>query len=486
MDLLQVKGSQIVDAHGQPVMLRGTCIGGWMNMENFLNGYPGTESGVRAAMAQELGSGKAAFFFERLLDYTLAEEDIAFIRACGATVVRLPLNYRHFERDEDPFVYREAGFERLSRAVEWCARHGLYVILDLHAVQGSQNPDWHSDAPSRQNRFWHSRQDQDRFVALWEEFARRFNGNPTIAGYNLMNEPVTDTPRGFLLYPPQTEWAIFNAIYRRTVTAIRAIDPDHIIFLEGDLFSNRFDQLDPPFADNLVYSSHNYTPACWGPGPYPGTYPDSIMPTGAEYWDSARTVQALMQHEGTHYARQHNVPLWVGEFGSVFDGPPQEEEDRLQALEDQVIAFNAHALHWTTWTYKDVGVMGWLRLHPDSDYMQVVRPVIEKGRELHTDSWRTGRASRSAALLDELTAAVHEVLALPDLNPALLRRGLANAAMSSYASDLLQYTFARQFKGMSEAGLDRILQSWKLDHCQPREGYITLMKRHLAAPERQN
>jgi hypothetical protein len=34
MDMLQVHGNQIVDARGTPVRLRGTCVGGWMNMEN--------------------------------------------------------------------------------------------------------------------------------------------------------------------------------------------------------------------------------------------------------------------------------------------------------------------------------------------------------------------------------------------------------------------------------------------------------------------
>lgn len=48
MDLLQVNGNQIINAQGQPVRLRGTCVGGWMNMENFINGYPGVEYGIRA------------------------------------------------------------------------------------------------------------------------------------------------------------------------------------------------------------------------------------------------------------------------------------------------------------------------------------------------------------------------------------------------------------------------------------------------------
>ena len=38
---LKVSGTKIVDAQGNPVMLRGAGLGGWMNMENFITGYPG-------------------------------------------------------------------------------------------------------------------------------------------------------------------------------------------------------------------------------------------------------------------------------------------------------------------------------------------------------------------------------------------------------------------------------------------------------------
>ena len=55
MDMLQIRNGKIVDNAGKPVQLRETCVGGWMNMENFINGYPGSESGLRAALAGELG-----------------------------------------------------------------------------------------------------------------------------------------------------------------------------------------------------------------------------------------------------------------------------------------------------------------------------------------------------------------------------------------------------------------------------------------------
>ena len=174
---LSVRGEHILDSSGTQVHLRGPCIGGWMNMEDFITGHPGAEHGFRVALSDALGAGRATFFLDRLLDYFFAEDDVAFLASLGASVVRIALNYRHFESDADPFNYIESGFARLDHAVSWCTRHGLYVILDLHAVQGWQNSDWHSDNANRVSLFWDHRQFQDRFVALWVELARRYRGN---------------------------------------------------------------------------------------------------------------------------------------------------------------------------------------------------------------------------------------------------------------------------------------------------------------------
>jgi endoglucanase len=35
LDFLRVRGSEIVNERGEVVRLRGFCLGGWMNMENF-------------------------------------------------------------------------------------------------------------------------------------------------------------------------------------------------------------------------------------------------------------------------------------------------------------------------------------------------------------------------------------------------------------------------------------------------------------------
>lgn len=476
MVLLSVKGNQIVTPHGEPVRLRGVGVGGWMNMENFINGYPGAEHGIRTALATVLGPARGRFFFDRLLDYFLAEEDLAFIRARGANVVRLPLNYRHFESDRKPFRYLEPGFERLNQVIEWCAKHDLYAILDLHAAQGWQNTGWHCDNDSRHALLWQHPHFQDRFVALWKEIARRYRGNPTVAGYNLVNEPDSGAVNGRFRDDYEPDWEAINGLYRRTVQAVRAVDPEHIIFLEGDIFSRRFRGLDPPFAENLVYSSHNYTGVGFGPGSYPGEYQ-------GERWDRSRLKEEFLAQEGTRYAQEHNVPLWVGEFGSVYNGPAAERPDRLRALDDQIDIFEEFGCHWTVWTYKDVGVMGWVELNPESEYMQRVAPVLQAKRLLNTDFWMHWLPPTAAnELIEKLAWLVEDTLGDPDLDPRAIRRYLAESTLAGYVASLMQPTWAKRFTGLSEADLDRLAASFALERCRPHRELLAVIEKHTSRP----
>ena len=352
-------------------------------------------------------------------------------------------------------------------------KHGLYVIIDLHAVQGWQNPDWHCDNPSRQTLFWTQKQFQDRFVALWEELARRYAGNPTVAGYNVMNEPVTNTPFGRFSSSYAPNWDIINLVYRRVVTAIRAIDPDTIIFLEGDYFSSLFSGLEPPFAENLVYSSHNYSPSGFGPGSYPGTYQ-------GEYWDRAKQEEIYLKHEGTRYTQANHVPLWVGEFGSVYNGPTVEKEDRLRALDDQLGVFGQHGAHWTTWTYKDVGVMGWMTLAPESEYRRAIRPALQAKYDLYSDFWMKWLPLTPVARdVEKLADKIESAMAPFNIDRSANRNYLMQHTLSGYVGNLLQPYFAKCFQDMTENEIDGVLQSFKLKNCMPNKELIALLKKHL-------
>lgn len=483
MELLQVKNEKIVTRSGMLVWLRGTCVGGWMNMEDFINGVPGTESSLRKHMVSVLGEENGKLFFDQMMDNFLCESDVRFISEMGANCVRLALNYRHFEDDSAPFAYKEEGFRRLDEMIAWCEKFGLYVILDMHAVQGWQNSHWHCDNERGASLFWTHKHFQDRLAALWQEIARRYRGKGVIAGYDLMNEPSSNTPNGdhaFDFYENfRPDWSGINGVYRRLVHDIRQADPEHIIFIEGDHYGSDFDGLEEPFADNLVYSSHNYTPPGIGPAPYPGHYGH---PNAGFYWDRHKHYRQFMSDSGTAFARKHNVPLWVGEFGAQFHGPQEQVGYRLHSMDDQLSVLNQCGVHWTTWTYKDVGVMGWVTLNPESELMQIVKPVQHMKETLGAENYVVafnGSPGREKA--NELANLILEVSKAP-YNREDNAKALACAALYGYTAAMLQTVYALRFKGMNAADIRRVMQAYHFQNCIVNQRYAEILRHRLTEP----
>lgn len=116
--ILRTQGTEVVGEDGKPVILRGAALGGWMNMENFITGYPGHESEHRAAMKKVLGQENYEFFFDKWLEYFFTDADAVFFASLGLNALRLPFNYRHFEDDMNPRVLKKEGFKHLDRVID--------------------------------------------------------------------------------------------------------------------------------------------------------------------------------------------------------------------------------------------------------------------------------------------------------------------------------------------------------------------------------
>jgi len=363
---LKTYRNQIQNQVGEVVRLQGVGLGGWMNMENFVTGFPANESAFHQVVHRALGEDKANFLFDRYLEYFFTEEDARFIRSLGLNLVRLPFNYRHFENDMNPTVMCETGFKHLDRVVKICAENEIYTILDLHAAAGYQNQDWHSDNPSQKALFWQHKHFQDRTIWLWEKIAEHYKDNPWVAGYDPLNEP--SDPSGVLL----------DAFYQRVITAIRKIDSQHIIFLEGNRYSQDFSVFGPPLP-NVVYTLHNYAvPGFIDGGPYPGV-------SRGEYYDKTVLYDEVIKT--CQYMLENHTPIWVGEFGPVYTGIPENDAMRYKILKDQLSFYKDLGASWCLWTYKDLGLQGVVNLCPGSKWMQKIQPVLNKKAALGVDSW---------------------------------------------------------------------------------------------------
>lgn len=451
--VLRVDGTRILSGD-TPVLLRGFGLGGWMNMENFITGYAGSESQQRRALRRVLGDDGYDRFFDRFLSVFFTDEDAAFLQGLGLNSVRIPFNYRHFEDDDAPFEIKEEGFRLLDQVVDACARHGIYAILDLHALPGSQNQHWHSDNPTQWAAFWGQRQFQDRVVNLWQRIASHYRGNPWVAGYNPVNEP--GDAHGDAIGP----------FYRRIEAAIRAVDPEHILFLDGNRYSTQFDQLGDPLP-NCVYTAHDYAlPGFVDGGPYPGE-------SRGQFVDRDRVEQTFLSR--TQYMRETGTPIWVGEFGPVYTGDPVRDEQRYRLLEDQLEIFARHDASWALWTYKDIGLQGVATVDPGSAYLQRLAPFLERKQRFGVDSWGSTDAG-VRGILDPIEKLFREEF--PDFQPYPwgAHRWIHGHVRHVMLAEAMVDEFARAFDGVVPAQAEGLADAFAFGNCLVRTRLATILQ----------
>jgi hypothetical protein len=439
-------------------MLKGTALGGHLNMENFITGYSGHEHEHRAAMAEVLGQEKAAYFFDRFIHYFFRDEDAAFFASLGLNCIRVPFNYRHFIDDSNPTVIKQSGFDLLDNIVDICARHGLYVILDLHSVPGGQNQDWHSDSGVSRALFWDFKVFQDQAIDLWVKLAQHYVGNPVIAGYNPLNEPA------------DPEHIRLIAWYERAEKAIRSVDPDHILFFDGNTYAMDFSRFESVLP-NSVYACHDYAMLGF---PIPGQAPYSGTPE-----QNAKLRRQF--NRKAEFTSKHGVPLWNGEWGPVYSDERKDpngaatNQARLGVLREQLNIYAETQTSWSIWTYKDVGYQGMVYASPDSPYMKLIEPFVEKKQALGLDFWgvvdKSGVADVYEPFVDSLREMVPEHLQNSKYPPTWsFDRQVERVVRECLMSEYLGKEFAELFVGKSFEEIDELAASFKFENCIKRDG----------------
>lgn len=465
--ILKVDGELVVGDDGKPVILRGAGLGGWMNMENFITGYPGMESQHRAAMLRVLGKEKYEFFFDKWLEYFFTEADAKFFASKGLNCLRIPFNYRHFEDDANPRVLKEGGFKYLDRVIELCAREKIYTILDMHTVPGGQNPDWHSDNVTNYAAFWDYKDHQDRTVWLWEQIAARYKDNPWVAGYNPINEPCD----------PQ-HWRL-PAFYDRLEPAIRKVDPNHILWLDGNTFAMQWKFFDKALP-NCVYALHDYT--SYG-------FPKGETFTGSSEQKNLLELQFLKKAEIMYKLK---TPIWNGEFGPVYANPSldQNAEEvnaaRYNVLGAQLSLYDKYKIHWSIWLYKDIGIQGMIHTNPSSKYMRTIASWLARKRALQLDAWGRYPSKEVEDVIYPLCEYIDKVCPTSkDQYPPNwpTERQITRIINQIYMSTCVQDEFASLFKDMSFEELEECARSFHFDECVQRDGLNKALEEHAAVGE---
>ncbi len=342
-DFLKADGKVIKNQKGEEIVLRGTNIGGWLVQEGWMTPtnapYQKETLGV---LTQRFGEEVKDQLIAVYEDNYLTEKDLDLVGEMGMTVLRLPFTYMNLLDSKGQLKVQ--AWDRLDWLIENCGKRGIYVILDMHGAQGSQNGHDHSGDASDGSRFFEDEAYITNTIYLWEEIAKHYGGNATVAAYDILNEPGGDQNK-----TTKKQWDVFDQIYK----GIRAVDPEHMIMMESCW--EPINLPDPTVYgwENVVYQYHNY---CWNA--------DNDFKKQKAFVD--QKVAAIGRAD-------YNVPTYIGEFTAFVN---------LEAWQYTLAKYNEAGYSWTTWTYKVTGNSSWGIMNqnvPKVDiYKDSAEEIIEK------------------------------------------------------------------------------------------------------------
>lgn len=299
---LHTDGRCMVNGDGKTVVLRGWGMGNWMNPEGFMiGGVPlfvenadfndfalprRFERGrtMETTVRELCGSKYARDYWIRWAKNYVTEEDIRLMAKMGYNSVRLPISSRLFLAEEPEIIWVEDGFAILDQVLDWCEKYKIYAILDMHGAPGGQSALACDDGLDNRPHMFTEPESRERAILLWEEFARRYADRWIVGGYDLINEPLSGPDCAYLI--PE-----LGKFYDELIPRIRKYDKNHMLTLEGAVFSMDMDIFD-----------HEYDPECHNWCIHTHFYHFS-----PEVRDLYRFLDSSVRC---------NVPIWIGEGGS--------------------------------------------------------------------------------------------------------------------------------------------------------------------------
>lgn len=265
------------------------------------------------------------------------------IQERGYNLIRLPYSNQMFDPgsapnsidyDKNPDLKGLTPIQIMDKLIEKAGDRGMKIFLDRHRPgSGGQSELWYTADYSEQ-----------RWIDDWKMLAKRYNGNDTVIGADLHNEP--HGPASWGTGDPATDWQLAA---ERAGNAILSVNPHWLIIVEGieknvqgysDGYwwggnlkgvANHPVELDVP--NQLVYSAHDYGPGVasqpWFSDP---SFPDNMPAIWDAYWG--------------YISKQNIAPVIVGEFGGRSVDMSSVEGIWQNRLVDYI---GENELYWTYW-----------------------------------------------------------------------------------------------------------------------------------------
>jgi hypothetical protein len=260
----------------------------------------------------------------------------------------------------------EADLKTLMTALDEAQTAGVKVVLAPISLPGARWKQLNGDKDDA--RLWKDAAFQDQAAAFWRTLAGRLRGHRALVAYNPLNEPHPERAFGFddALGEGFRAWrakikdtpADLDAFNRRIVAAIREVDPEMPILLDGWAYASPLGlaELQPIAGDGILYAFHFYDPWDYttfrvnqGRYAYPDRLPGASGASGPWSKDSFRGRIAPV----ARWAQQHGVPrtrIVAAEFGV-----DRRVSGAAAYLADLVSVLNEGGWHWAFYAFRNDG-----------------------------------------------------------------------------------------------------------------------------------
>ena len=349
---LHAKGKEIANEKGQNVLLRGIGLGGWMLQEGYMLKLTsqGQQHKIKERLIAIIGEENTRKFYEAWLNNHTTRADIDSLKSWGFNSVRLPMHYELYTlpADKEPVkgqqTWVDRGFQLTDSLLSWCKANRMYLILDLHAAPGGQGNDLNiSDRDETKPSLWESEANQQKTVALWKKLAARYAKEPWIGGYDILNEPNWgfENPASDKNGLKEKKNEPLRKLLVEITSAIREVDNNHLIIIEGNGWGNNYNGLLPTWDSNIVLSYH-------------------------KYWNFNN--QASIQHI-IDTREKYNVPVWLGETG----------ENSNVWFTGAIELLEKNNIGWAWWPLKKLGLKNPLQIRSNTNYNRLLEYWERKG-----------------------------------------------------------------------------------------------------------
>jgi aryl-phospho-beta-D-glucosidase BglC (GH1 family) len=264
-----------------------------------------------------------------------------FLQRHGFNFARLACDYRFWTNGFDYKSLRSEGLDPIDQYLQDCQDRNIHFSLNVHRAPG-----YCINRPEiEKHNLWQDIEAQDGFVFQWENFARRYKGVPAEElSFDLINEPPDIGQFGMTR-------EVHEALIRRTFAAIRAIDAQRPIVIDG-LEGGHIAM--PELADlDVTHSGRGYQPmpvshqgANWWDGwkGYEAVYP------GGDWWGQEWNKDALRAfYQPWRDVQAMGRPIHIGEFGCYNKTP---NDVALRWFEDLVGLFREFGWGWGLWNFE--------------------------------------------------------------------------------------------------------------------------------------